>query len=125
MNHAPEAIYFALMLFAVHVAAYYAAKAHKANGKAGDLATDLLEEQQKCKEMTYEADYWRGLVAWKESHADRDPTTEELDAMWLDVTTRKPFTPWAFTAAAPLQTKDGRATWSTLASLTATKGEHQ
>jgi hypothetical protein len=33
-------------------------------------------------ELIAEANYWRGLVTWKNEHPDRSPTQEELDLMW-------------------------------------------
>lgn len=103
----------------IRLAASYRRRANAWNAKAADLATDLLEEKQKCKEMTHEADYWRGLVKWKQEHTDRDPVPEEMDAMWENIVAQKP----QFVAPHPVTfTPLGEiATYSTLDDLTRAK----
>ena len=64
--------------------------AREANAKAALLATSLLESKQSCKELAHEADYWRGLVKWKDEHTDRSPTQEECDLMWERIVAQKP-----------------------------------
>lgn len=86
------------------------------------LTLVVQEKAMEVAELTHEADYWRGLVKWQQEHRDREPTTEELDAIWQRITEQARYTfPLNLpigTLAHPIVTPNGDKAWaSTISDL--------